>query len=131
MTLDTFTFDRFYNGQEIQEKLGSKPLGKAAIGFNSALRGLDWAAAGEEHPCDWRDYAGYYFQAEKWIQEGKLYFKPNGYNGIAVKVIKDGNSFCCVGEGFVNLQESDNYSFGETFEESIKNYMEEHYEKND
>lgn len=39
-----------------------------------------------------------------------------------IQVEKDGNAFCCHGVNFVNLQESDNYAFGDTFEESIVNY---------
>lgn len=41
-----------------------------------------------------------------------------------IKVEKDGNMFCCRGLDFINLQESENYAFGETFQESIKNYGE-------
>ncbi len=40
-----------------------------------------------------------------------------------IKVMKDGNSFCVVGEGFENLQESDNYAFGDTKEEALQNYQ--------
>lgn len=39
-----------------------------------------------------------------------------------IKVMKDGNSFCCHGLDFVNLQESSNYAFGDTFDEAITNY---------
>lgn len=39
-----------------------------------------------------------------------------------IKVETDGNSFCCHGLDFVNLQESNNYAFGDTFEEAISNY---------
>lgn len=39
-----------------------------------------------------------------------------------MKGMKDGNAWCCVGAGFENLQESDNYSFGETRAEAIENY---------
>jgi len=39
-----------------------------------------------------------------------------------IKVLKDGNAWCCIGEGFENLQESENYAFGDTREEAIKNY---------
>tara|TARA_R110000803_G_scaffold152583_1_gene217629 strand:+ start:49 stop:489 length:441 start_codon:yes stop_codon:yes gene_type:complete len=41
-----------------------------------------------------------------------------------IKVEKDGNAYCCHGVDFVNIQESDNYAFGNTFEEAIKNYGE-------
>ena len=39
-----------------------------------------------------------------------------------IKVKKDGNAFCCHGLDFLNLQESDNYAFGDTFEQAINNY---------
>jgi hypothetical protein len=39
-----------------------------------------------------------------------------------IKVEKDGNAFCCHGLDFLNLQESDNYAFGDTFEQAINNY---------
>ena len=39
-----------------------------------------------------------------------------------IKVEKDGNAYCCHGLDFINLQESDNYAFGDTFDEAIKNY---------
>jgi len=39
-----------------------------------------------------------------------------------IQVEKDGNEFCCHGLDFINLQESSNYAFGKTFEESISNY---------
>lgn len=41
-----------------------------------------------------------------------------------IKVEKDGNEYCCHGLDFINLQESNNYAFGKTFEEAIKNYGE-------
>ena len=39
-----------------------------------------------------------------------------------IQVEKDGNEFCCHGLDFVNLQESENYAFGKTFDEAISNY---------
>jgi hypothetical protein len=39
-----------------------------------------------------------------------------------IQVEKDGNTYCCHGLDFINLQESDNYAFGDTYEESITNY---------
>lgn len=39
-----------------------------------------------------------------------------------IKVEKDGNEYCCHGLDFVNLQESNNYAFGKTFELAIENY---------
>ena len=39
-----------------------------------------------------------------------------------IQVEKDGNAFCCHGLDFVDLQESENYAFGDTFEDAIENY---------
>lgn len=39
-----------------------------------------------------------------------------------IKVEKDGNEYCCHGLDFEDLQSSDNYAFGGTFEQSITNY---------
>jgi hypothetical protein len=39
-----------------------------------------------------------------------------------IKVYKDGNAWCCVGIDFVDLQASDNFAFGDTRDEAIKNY---------
>ena len=41
-----------------------------------------------------------------------------------IKVEKDGNSYCCHGLDLVDIKESDNVAYGDTFEESIKNYGE-------
>jgi len=39
-----------------------------------------------------------------------------------IKVEKDGNAFCCHGLDFQDLQSSNNYAFGDTFEAAISNY---------
>lgn len=39
-----------------------------------------------------------------------------------IKVDKDGGQFCCHGLDLINLQESENYAYGETFEQAISNY---------
>lgn len=41
-----------------------------------------------------------------------------------IRVFKDGNAYCVVGEDFQNLQGSDNYAFGDTKDEALKNYQE-------
>ena len=121
MKLTVNTFDHFVDGQELQEYFGKRPLTDANIGYNLALNGLSWAEARLQHNSTmWDRYAGYFIQAEDWIREGKLYFIKDG---LKIKVLKDGNSFCCIGEHFKNLQESDNYAFGETFEDAIENYI--------
>lgn len=39
-----------------------------------------------------------------------------------VKVYQDGNAWCCVGLGFLDLQASNNYAFGETKQQALDNY---------
>lgn len=39
-----------------------------------------------------------------------------------IKVIKDGNEYCCHGLDFEDLQSSSNYAFGSTFQEAITKY---------
>ena len=39
-----------------------------------------------------------------------------------IKVEKDGDAYCCHGLNFINLQESENYAFGNTFNDAINNY---------
>ncbi|PCI54177.1 MAG: hypothetical protein COB36_10835 [Alphaproteobacteria bacterium] len=90
--------------------------------------------------------------ADRLIDEGKIFFLhnfhsshggcPNGFafpygstwacntcnndhldkSWWAIKVMKDGDAWCCVGEEFINLQESDCYAFGDTKKEAIENY---------
>lgn len=100
--------------------MGERPQIAKNIGFNCALNSMDWATAKNEYPCEWDEYAAYFLQAEKLIQDGVLFFKRDG---LTIKVMKDGCSFCCIGEGFDNLQESNNYAFGDTFEDAISNYQ--------
>ena len=99
-----------------------------------------------------RELSGGWQAAEKLIAEGKIYYTHNfhrSYGGCpeghalqyggqwacntcgnigvdkpwwAIKVFKDGNAWICVGENFDNLQESDNYAFGDTREQAIANY---------
>jgi hypothetical protein len=39
-----------------------------------------------------------------------------------IQVQKDGTKYCCHGLDFINYQESNNYAFGNTYEEAIHNY---------
>jgi hypothetical protein len=99
---------------------------------------------------DARDMRPYFEKANEMIKDGRIFFvrpmrcKPNGcptrfqYGGgwacnscntcintpahWKIKVMKDGNSYCCVGDGFEDLQSSDNYAFGYSFDGAISNY---------
>lgn len=86
--------------------------------------------------------------ANEMIEEGKLFYVHNFHtdadcyafpyggtwacNGCnrdhldkpwwKIKVFKDGNAWCCIGENFEDLQQSSNYAFGDTREEAITSY---------
>jgi hypothetical protein len=130
----------------------SNGRGEELAGFNRRIYGESYAdafqyASGEQYR---HLYAGWSL-ADKMINEGKIYYRHNfhhshgGCSGHAflyggfwvcntcggkgvdkpwwiIKVQQDGDQWCCIGEGFENLQESSNYAFGSTRGEAIKNY---------
>lgn len=90
-----------------------------------------------------------FYRANKMIMDGDIYYRHifphEGCNELSfsyggsqvcnscgrnnlqkdwwvIRVFKDGDAWCCVGENFENLQESDNYAFGSTRDEAINNY---------
>jgi len=115
-------------------------------GFNMFIMGYDSPQPRDYYDCGER-IQGYNY-AKEMAMDGKITFThkfrcscggyPFQYGGFwvcndcggkdvdkhwwKIKVEKDGNEFCCYGIGFINLQESDNYAFGETFDIAIKNY---------
>ncbi len=117
-----------------------------ACGFNSFIMGHDSPKPNDHH--DYFSRSQGYDYAKKMAENGEIVFthkfkcKCGGYpfqyggfwvcnscggrnvdeNWWKIKVEKDGNEFCCHGIDFVNLQESDNYAFGKTFYEAIKEY---------
>lgn len=126
--------------------------GETFAGFNRRIYGETYAdafrhAQGEQYR---QLYFGWTL-ADGMIKAGKIYSIHNfhnshgGCNGHAflyggtwvcntcgcsgvnkpwwvIKVQKDGDQWCCVGEDFENLQESRNYAFGPTYEEAVNNY---------
>lgn len=99
----------------------------------------------------WGQRTGGWELADEMIKKGKIYFRHNFHqshqncNGFAfpyggtwacntcntdgfqkpwwiIKVLEDGDEWCCIGEDFVNLQESNCYAFGKSRQEAIKNY---------
>lgn len=125
--------------------------GSAGAGFNRCVSGETYFDA-FKYPHEKTDaYLNDGWNlAQKLIDRGEIYYVQNFHrydckNGYAfpyggtwvcnvcgkrdlmsdkwkIRVFKDGNQWCCVGIGFVNLQESTNYAFGNTREESIDNY---------
>ncbi len=119
--------------------------------FNCAIQGdsrLD--VVGYPHPpYTYGDRTAGYERARKMINAGEIYYRhifPHGckhksfsYGGSHVcnecgrnnlakpwwniRIFQDGDAWCVVGEGFQNLQESDNYAFGDTEEEALAAYQ--------
>lgn len=116
-----------------------------AMGFNRRVYGESFTEAVRQGEAG---IATGWQIADDAIREGKIYYLHNMHsdgrccafpyggtwvcNGCGnsllnkpwwiIRVFKDGNAWCCVGEGFENLQESDNYAFGKDREEAINNY---------
>ena len=122
--------------------------GSVMAGFNMFIHGHPRITFGDGYSDAYDIMQGYEY-AEKMAKENGIAFTkvfkcregnchPFQYGGFFVcnycgnkgvdkdwwkiKVEKDGNEFCCHGLDFVNLQESENYAFGKTFDEAISNY---------
>jgi hypothetical protein len=120
--------------------------GEFSGGFNSRILGDLYGEA-----CDYPNPARSlgWWKADEMIREGKCFsvqrFPHHPCSGYAfpyggswvcntcghkdidktwwtIKVVKDGNAYCCYGLDFVDLQESNNYAFGGNFAEAIENY---------
>lgn len=138
----------FLTAQDMEEEHGYRFPGNTNIGFNRRVYGHTYNEA-FQYPHDYDSYGGWTL-AEKLIDEGKIYSVHNFHSldckgGFAfyyggtfvcntcggahldndkwkIRVFKDGAAWCCVGLGFENLQESDNYAFGDSKNEVIENY---------
>lgn len=116
-----------------QDYLVSTCSGQMRGGFNARLQGEDFLTAMDCVPqgYEWGQRCAGWDAAEKLISEGKI-FSVYRFEYLprctlwpewwVVKVYKDGNEWCCVGEGFENLQESENFEFGSTRNKALENY---------
>lgn len=125
--------------------------GEFNAGFNSRLHGYTYQER-FGYPCKpSSDEISGWRSAEEMIDEGKAFFVHNFhhthseckghaflYGGFwvcnicggkdvdrpwwIIKVQRDGDAYCCIGEGFINLQESNNFAFGDTWNEAVNNY---------
>ena len=95
-----------------------------AGGFNSAIYGDSILKAIEEtrgEICAQRIKG--WDAAFELIKSGKAFYKH--HSGEVIKCFQDGDKWICVGDGFINLQESDNYAFGDDFYHAIEVYLSE------
>lgn len=141
--------NRFAYAQDILKN----SAGSVGAGFNRRIQGQSYADAFQfDSERQDRDMVAGFYKAEELIEAGQIFYVhnfhdmecPSGhaflYGGTYVcntcqrahldkewwkiKVQKDGSAWCCIGNGFVNLQESDNFAFGDTREQAIQAYGE-------
>ena len=114
-------------------------------GFNMRLHGDSISDLNDCKPS--APYNQGYWLADKMINDGKIFYTGRfkcecgsrlftygaGWHCTCgrtqkekkwwiIKVFKDGNAWCCIGLGFENLQESDNYAFGNSRQDAINAY---------
>lgn len=136
-------FTKFEQAEVILDSMYENVSGYMIGGFHYRLYG------GDRHNFDASSNSRKMFDlADKLIGEGKIFYVNNfkckcgsyryQYGGgwacdycqncintppwWKIKVQKDGNMYICIGNGFKNLQESDNYAFGETEQIARDNY---------
>jgi hypothetical protein len=128
-----------------QDYLSENCSGSVRGGFNQRIQGCAMPVGGNQF-----DELRGWCKADDMIKAGEIYYTHTfphdcrelsfkyggsdvcnacGNQGLGkpwwnIKVMKDGNAWCVVGEGFENLQESDNYAFGDTKQEALDNYYE-------
>ena len=109
-----------------QDFLKETASGEARGGFNARLQGETFHQCMEGMPTGsrWGQRNNGWEIADKMIREGKIFSEIKTDNGrVEFKCTPDGNAWCCVGAGFKNLQESDNYAFGDTRDEAINAFL--------
>lgn len=141
--------DKFAYAQDILKN----SAGSIGAGFNRRIAGQSFADAFQyDNERQNRDMVAGFYKADDLIEAGEIFYVhnfhqlecPKGHAFLfcstyvcntcnrdhldkewwKIKVMKDGSAWCCVGNGFVNLQESDNYAFGDTREQAIQAYGE-------
>jgi hypothetical protein len=108
-----------------QDYLSENVSGECRGGFNARLYGESWskAVSGAPQGSVWAARNAGWYMADSMIRQGQIFsmIKIRGAE-LVFKCFADGDKFCCVGEGFINLQESDDYAFGDSFDEAIINF---------
>jgi hypothetical protein len=114
-------FNMFIGGNKLNYSDNYSDFGLRSVGYDEAER-----MAKEDGIAHVHNF-GCYCGGSTYIYGG--FFKCNTCHksGVdkdwwSIKVEKDGDSFCCHGLDFVNLQESNNYAFGDSFYEAIEEY---------
>jgi len=127
------TFDKYEDAQTILEQIyNGRPFSDAICGMSIRIQGGDFIEL-QKH-SNRADLFPYFNKADEMIREGRIFYVYpmkckwegcptrfqygggwacnscstciNTPNWWKIKVMKDGDEFCCVGNGFINLQES-------------------------
>ena len=111
-----------------QDYLKETASGETRGGFNSRIQGNTNRECmnGMPHGSRWGQRNNGWDIADKMIKEGKIYSKIYSNKlgqKIEFKCMPDGNMWCCVGANFIDLQESDNYEFGDSWADAINKFL--------
>tara|TARA_R110000744_G_scaffold345967_4_gene451433 strand:+ start:523 stop:939 length:417 start_codon:yes stop_codon:yes gene_type:complete len=129
--------------KDAQDYLSEYVSGRVRGGFNQRIQGCPMPTGHGQS-----DELQGWSKADDMIRNGEIYYTHTfphncrelsfkyggsdvcnacGRRGLSrswwnIKVMKDGSAWFVVGEGFLNLQESDNYAFGDTKKEALDSY---------
>lgn len=135
---------------KFSESVMKRPGGSAGGGFNARILGDSYTEAMANCRWDYGARAAGWNLADGMVRAGKLYAVHNfhqsheckghafpyggsfvcnecGRAGLGkewwtIKCYPDGNAWCCVGPDFEDLQASNNYAFGDSYDAAIKAY---------
>jgi len=118
---------KIFNAQESKlqfaDQLFNKVSSHYAAGFNARVLGEPRYSAASfqiHHYSIVPSLEAGWLRADQMAKEGEIFFVNEGKE---IKTMKDGDAYCCIGKDFTDLQSSDDYEFGDTREEAVKNYM--------
>jgi hypothetical protein len=103
-----------------QDYLNQYVGGHVRGGFNARLygesrmknlSGITGGSIWAERNCGWE-------KADKMIRDGEVFSRIEG-SDKEFKCYADSAKFCCVGSDFINLEESNNYVFADTWQDAV------------
>lgn len=116
-------FDMFINGhREITFADGYYDAYERIQGYSYAKKMAKEDGIAFIHPFKCRENNCFPFQYGGFFVCNHCGMKDVDKDWWKIKVEKDGNEYCCHGLDFINLQESNNYAFGKTFDQAVENY---------
>ena len=107
-----------------QDYLDELASGHTRGGFNSRLQGLSLLES-----CDgtrgviFGERSHGWYRADGMIKSGEIFSQIKDKNDIEFRCFSDGDTFFCIGPEFINLQESDNYTFNKTWQGAVDEFV--------